>query len=219
MIGGFASGRQQRHNTVMDLSKLPKLSGNREADKPQDSIPQTSPAAAPLTNPASAPLEYEAKPVEPPAPGPDAFLSLAIGAVLMMVGRGFAEWLIAAVRGVTYDTGVIWQAGPKIGQAVKYWELEGFTALSESTVFIFGLALVADGIVLFIARALPRMWTKLLFAAFLLTVLAAASNAMAIVVLLAKDGPTPIWATLLAGLGAYTAWQQWRLLRYGASGM
>jgi hypothetical protein len=204
----------------MDLSKLPKLSGNREANKPQESIPQNATgetempaAAAPVSIP------YQARAIEPPAPGPDAFLSLAIGAVLMMVGRGFAEWLIATVRGVAYDTGVIWQAGPKIGQAVKYWELEGFTALSESTVFIFGLALVVDGIVLFIARAVPRMWTKLLFAAFLLTVLAAAANALAIVVLLVKDGPTPIWATLLAGLGAYTAWQQWRLLRYGASGM
>lgn len=204
----------------MDLSKLPKLSGNREADKPQESIPQN---AAPGTEkPAGAEpvsIPYQARAVEPPAPGPDAFLSLAIGAVLMMVGRGFAEWLIATARGVTYDTGVIWQAGPKVGQAVRYWELEGFTALSETTVFLFGLALVVDGIVLFAARAMPGMWRKMLFAAFLLTILAAAANALAIVVLLAKDGPTPIWSTLLAGLGAYTAWQQWRLLRDGATGM
>lgn len=202
----------------MDLSKLPKLSGNREADKPQESIPQNVASETPKSAGARPePIPYEAQAIEPPAPGPDAFLSLAIGAVLMMIGRGFAEWLIATLRGITYDTGVNWQVGPKAGQAVMYWDLEGFTALSETTVFLFGVALVIEGAVLITARAMPGMWRKMLFGSFLLTVLAAAANALAIVVMLVKDGPTPIWATLLAGLGAYSAWQQWRLLHYGAA--
>lgn len=207
----------------MDLSKLPKLSGNRDADKPQAGAPQDLPAdaappAAPPTSPSPAPIAYEPRMHEAPTVGPDAPLSLVIGAVLMMVGRGFAEWLFATLAGKVYDTGVVWQSGAKAGQTVAYWDLEGFTAISESTVFIFGLALVVDGIVLLTARLFPRTWTKLLFGSFLLTILATVCNGAAIVIFLTQNGPMPIWATLLTGLGAYTAWQQWRLLRYGMAG-
>lgn len=201
----------------MDLSKLPKLSGNREADKPQESIPQSPPAAAvPPADPAEVPLAYRARPLGPPAPGPDAFLSLAIGAVLMMVGRGFAEWLIATIGGRVYDTGYTWGGGPKDGQIIPYWELQHCTALSESTVFLFGLALVAGGLASIAARLLPRGWIVMLFVVWLLTLLATAYNALAIVILLRND-ITPIWATLLTGLGAYEAWIQWSVLRDGAA--
>lgn len=202
----------------MDLSKLPKLSGNKEAP----ATPAAGEPAPPGDSPApEAPVPYAGRttprPFAPPSPGPDAFLSLVIGAVLMMIGRGFAEWLMATLAGRAYDTGVGWETGPKAGQAVTYWELSGYTAVSESTVFIFGLALVVEAVVILTARMLPRAWGKLMFGSLLLTLLATAYNAVAIIILF-SDGRTPIMATLLTGLGAYAVWNQWRLLRYGAAG-
>jgi hypothetical protein len=203
----------------MDLSKLPKLSGNREADKPQESIPQN--AASGTEKPAGigpVPIPYQPRAIEPPAPGPDAFLSLAIGAVLMMVGRGFAEWVIATICGKAYDTGYTWGGGPKDGQIIPYWEVERCAALSESTVFLFGLILVIGGLATIAARMVPRGWRPLLFGVWLLTLLVTAYNAVAIAILLHND-IMPTMATLLTGLGTYEAWIQWRLLQYGARGM
>lgn len=204
----------------MDLSKLPKLSGNRDSEPQKDAapgtpVPESVPAPVPPAAPAHESVPYAGSDVRTPPAGPEGFLSLVIGVVLMMVGRGFAEWLLATIAGRAYDTGVIWQSGAKSGQPVTYWELEGFTAVSEATVFLFGFALLIDGIVLLTARWFPRAWPKLVFGAFLVTLLATMANGAAIVIFLTQNGPTPIWATLLTGLGVYTAWQQWSLLREG----
>src|SRR5262245_2700588 len=120
----------------MDLSKLPRLS---ETDK-QGPVPQPQTVESPA-------LRAYAEPINEGA-GPQVWLSAVLGVVFMLLGRNFARYAFAKLTGGEFHTGVIWQMGPKAGQEVSYFELSGYTGYTETGIFLFGLAMVMEALVL-----------------------------------------------------------------------
>ena len=139
------------------------------------------------------------------------WLSLIIGLVVMLMGWGFVKWATATLLGQPYDTGVTWQTGDRAGQSVAYWDLMGHQALSESALFLFGLACVLEAAAM-AAYTRPRLRTATVSVALLITLLATVYNVVACVVLF-KDGITPLLSLLAVGFGGYMAFAEWAMLR------
>ena len=139
------------------------------------------------------------------------WLSLIIGLVVMMMGWGSAKWATATLLGRTYDTGVTWQTGTRAGQSVAYWDLMGHQALSESALFLFGLACVLEAAAMAASYARPRLRTATVSVALLITLLATIYNMVACAVLF-KEGITPILSLLAVGFGGYMAFAEWAML-------
>jgi hypothetical protein len=144
--------------------------------------------------------------------GAEVWLSAVIGVVLMLLGRSFGGYLLAKATGQPYHTNVSWTAGPNEGQEVAYWELEGFTALSDSAIWLFGLAMVLEAAVLAVVNTRFRAKVGLLRVALLVTVLATAYNLFVSFKVLA-GGVLPIMSLLAVGFGGYIAVFEWRLLQ------
>lgn len=194
----------------MDLSKLPRLSQSKgqvpgEASPPAGKLPEAQPAA-------SQPAVYSTEPPVGLGEVGNIWLSLIIGMVVMLMGLDFAKWGVTTLLGRTYDTGVIWQTGDRAGQTVAYWDIVGHQAVSDSAIFLFGLACVLEAAAMAAAHARPRLRTATISAALLITLLATAYNGVACVVLF-KDNVTPLLSLLAVGFGGYMALAEWGMLR------
>ena len=139
-------------------------------------------------------------------------MSLIIGLVVMLMGWGFAKWATATLLGRHYDTGATWQTGTRAGQSVVYWDLIGHQALSESALFLFGLACVLEAAAMAAGYARPGLRTATVSVALLITLLATGYNMVTCVVLF-KDGITPMLSLLAVGFGGYMAFAEWAMLR------
>ena len=140
------------------------------------------------------------------------WLSLIIGLVVMMMGWGFAKWATATLLGHPYETGATWQTGDRAGQSVAYWDLMGHQALSESALFLFGLACVLEAAAMAAGYARPRLRTTTVSVALLFTLLATVYNLVTCVVLFKAD-ITPMLSLLAVGFGGYMAFAEWAMLR------
>lgn len=147
-----------------------------------------------------------------PGVGSEVWLSLVIGVVMMLLGHSFAGYALATLRGKPYDTGVSWVEGEKAGQLVGYWELSGFSGLTDCGIFLFGLSLVLEAAVLAVAFGTFRRKTPLVGVALLLTVVATAFN-LYVVAKLFSVGVMPIISLLAVGFGGYIAFYEWTVLR------
>ena len=143
--------------------------------------------------------------------GAEVWLSAAIGLFLMMIGRSFGAWLVAKMTGQPFNTGATWVAGEKEGQPVGYWELEGFAALNDSAIFLFGMAMVLEAAVLALVRTRFKHKAALVTFALLITVVATAFNLFVTVKMLANN-TLPLWSALAVAFGGYIAVFEWRLL-------
>lgn len=163
----------------MDLSKLPKLSDSQSQVPPPVAIP-----VEPENTPANARPDYRPGDRQPGpgiGVGVDIWISVIIGLLLLMMGARFGKWAVATLRHQPYHTEVNWTDGPKTGSEVSYFELEGFTALSEMGIFLFGAMLLAEAAAKFltvikpgnISRAFLMFATLLTLAAVLLNIYAA----------------------------------------------
>jgi hypothetical protein len=134
----------------------------------------------------------------------------------MLLGRSFARWAIAAMTGRPFDTGVTWaegnDAGHPAGQPVGYWDLEGFAALNDSALFLFGLAMVLEALVLALVFTKFRAKVPLILLAFGITVIATAYNLFVSFKLLTA-GLIPLMSMLAVAFGGYIAVYEWRLLQ------
>lgn len=126
----------------MDFSKLPRLSQSKgqEASAPTPAAPEL-PEAKRVP---SQPVPYNTERASAMSEVGSIWLSLIISMVVMMMGWGSAKWATATLLGQPYDTGVTWQTGTRAGQSVAYWDLMGHQALSESALFLFGLACLLE---------------------------------------------------------------------------
>ena len=199
----------------MDMSKLPRLS---KTDRPAAASEQPNPSSDPVpVQPDSKPsqMNYGDHPL-PPA-GAEVWLSLVIGVILMWVGRSFALYLSATIVGRTYDTGARWTTPDRAGQPVSYFQLQGYTAYSDSAIFLFGLAMVLEGLAL--AHVHSRMGGKLpvLMVALVLSVAATLYN-LVVAGILMSAGFTPLMSALAVAFGSYMAVYQWKLLRFLRTG-
>lgn len=171
------------------------------SDKPTPDIPYASPA----TPVASSSLQA----------GPDIWITIIIGVVLMMMAWDFAEWAIVTVQGKPYDTRLEWSQGERAGQTVPYWEIVGYKALSESAVFLFGAALVVEALSMLMANKRPGATEKLLGVSLVITAAATVYNAYVMVVLFSVR-QRPIISVLAVAFGGYMVLSLWKLIRSGA---
>lgn len=200
-----ACGVGRGHNSLMDLSKLPKLSGEKKPDEQH--------AAAGSTPEPTAQFEYRAAPPDRGLIGVgEVWLSIAVGTILMYVSWGFAQWLLATLTGQAHDSGFDWTTGEKAGQPVPYWEIRGHYALSEAAIFLFGLAMVAEAGALFAAGRWPRLAKPLIGASLLVCAAMTIYNAI-VMVLLMRDQSVPIVSMFAVAYGGYAVISQWGMLR------
>lgn len=222
----------------MDLSKLPRLSktedpppGASASDPPPVATAPPPAAAANYCLQCGAPLragarfcescgarlagryagapEYEASDGGVAA---EVWVSAIIGGVLMLIGRSFAGWLLATLAGHEYHTGVFWTDGALEGQEVKYWQLAGLTALSDSATFLFGLAMVLEAAALAAAATRFRHKVPLVAVALTITVLATAYN-LFVAGKMFTINVLPTVSLLAVAFGGYIAFYEWRLLQ------
>jgi hypothetical protein len=154
-------------------------------------------------------LDYSLTPSRSPATGAEIWISLAIGLILMLMGARFGTYLISLITHEAFHTGVNWVAGPKAGQEVGYWELEGFTAWTEASLWLFGFTMVFDAILLYFAGR-ERLW--LIAIAFALTAAVCAFNAF-VCAKCFSAGITPLTSLVALAFGIYMAIYQWGLLK------
>jgi hypothetical protein len=193
----------------MDISKLPRMSESGKHAPPPPDEADTRPGEA---SPQRTPSDYRSYDAARPGVGAEVWLSLIIGLILIMVGWRFARWALATMTGQPFHTNTTWTSGPKAGQEVSYFELEGFTAWTETALFLFGLALVLEAAML--AVVYSRMGGKVALTAVaqLVTVLATGLNLLVAIKLLGI-GIMPLMSALAVAFGGYMAVYEWKLLQ------
>ena len=144
--------------------------------------------------------------------GAEVWLSVIIGLVLMLLGRSFGLWLFATATGGAYHTNVNWTDGERAGQEVRYWELDGFTALNDSAIFLFGLAMVLEGAVLALVASRFQHKAPVVRVALAITIAATGYNLFVAAKLLTAN-TLPLLSLLAVGFGGYIAVFEWRLLQ------
>jgi len=202
----------------MDLSKLPKMSNTQAAraaadpQPPADAAPGAPPPLPPAA-PANAPLPvYGDAGVAFIGAGAQAWFSAIIGLVFILLGWQFAKFLFATLSGQAYVTNVTWTTPGREGQPVHYFDLQGFQALSDSAMFVFGVALLLEAALFTILNRRLAAKALLLKVALAFTVLATAYNLYAAARMIGV-GFTPVFSLVVVAVGGYMAMSQWRLLQ------
>ncbi len=173
----------------MDLSKLPKLS---QSPEPPPSSTDPAPPAAKRVVPRLSIADL----------GLDILVFVALGAIFMMLGPSFGGWLIAKIRGVPYETGVVWSPGtPKENQPVELFELSGGTGWLYMGLWTLGACLVVSALLMLLMLVLPRLTKSLLLFTILFCVGGAIANVVAIIMQVQAGYTQPILSVVgvLAG--------------------
>lgn len=195
----------------MDLSKLPRLS---ETDK---HAPPPAPAAELSTAPVSTAPPQAVQPVTYSASNFDisgqVWLSVVLGIVFMFMGGTFARFALAKITGQPFHTGVTWQVGPKAGQEVDYFDLEGYTAYTDTAIFLFGLAMVLEAGMLVVARKNTPATRAFVALAMAISALMTLLNII-LAGALFQIGITPFVSFLAAAFGAYMTATEWKMLQF-----
>ena len=126
----------------MDLSKLPHQSPDKNLED-----------AAPIKSrpPLIEPISYGVVPARSIPLAAEAWFSIIVGVICLLLGRTFLHCLATRIIGGPFHTGVDWTVGPLEGQEVSYGDLQGFTMLSDAALVAFGIALLIDGALLIFA--------------------------------------------------------------------
>ena len=201
----------------MDMSKLPRLSNTQ----------QHTPPPATADDPSQAPPPEQPIPARPEPPyseppmtqgmllGAEVWLAGILGIIFMLFGKNFGIWLAKTITGATYHTNVTWSQGhPLAGQEVPYTQLDasmGMPFWTDASVFLFGLAMVFEALVL-TASSSSRLRRPLITTALGITILAIGFNLFAIAKLM-SNGITPIISLLATAFGVYIAMYEWALLK------
>jgi hypothetical protein len=191
----------------MDLSKLPKLSQTAEAARKEGASPPAA-AAAPVPAVGATP-SYQGQ--AGPVLGGEVWISLVLGLVFVFLGWTFVKYVATVAQGHAFHTQVNWTEGPKAGQEVAYFELQGYTAWTDASMFLFGAALIADAALLLVAAGALRRWGWLVWVGFAVTLMAVAMNAVTALMLVGV-GITPLLSLVAIAIGGYMAAYQWRLV-------
>lgn len=186
----------------MDLSKLPKLSH--------------SPPPPPQQAPESATAGHGTVPYEPvdritPGRGAEIWISAIVGLVLILMGINFGKWAVTTLGGGEYHTGVQWMSGPLAGQEVGYWELVGMVAFTDAGLFVLGLALVFEALLLALLATNTRLRFPVTVFTFALTLIATLFNAY-VCIRLFGAGIMPLVSLLAVAFGGYMAMYLYRLM-------
>jgi len=197
----------------MDMSKLPRLSDTRRQEEEAAAAAAGTPNPAPLATPPPQHPYAEREPLDVGySVGAEVWISLILGVVFMFMGATFARFAAAKLTGKEFHTNVNWTAGEKQGQEVAYFDLQGGTAYTESGMFLFGLALVLEGISLLAAHMGAPGKRALVGFALFVTLSATVYNLFCMMKLFSA-GVTPLMTVLAIAIGGYMASYQWRLFK------
>ena len=194
----------------MDMSKLPRLSDTQREHKAHA-------AAVGAPEPAPAQPQY---PSQPPQQvvyldrgiGFEIWLSLIFGLIFLFMGWNFARYAIATLGGPPFHTNVTWSMGPKAGQEVEYFELQGGVAYTQAGMFLFGLALLLEAIAMLAAHSGVPFKRGLVAFALLVTVLATLFN-LFVAIKMFGMGIFPLMSAIAVAFGGYIAAYEWRMLQ------
>ena len=220
----------------MDLSKLPKLS--QTPAPPAQAPPGPAAGDEGVPPPAVATSAYTAWCRECHAPnlpgsrfcagcggklktesasplgvsmGAEVWISAALGVLFMILGGSFGGWLFARMTGRDHHTGVTWMEGhPLAGQEVGYWQVDGFPALTESAIFLFGLAMFLEAIALAVVYSRYRAKRAVLVLAMLIAAAATIYN-LVVAIKLLQVGQMPLLSLFAVAFGGYILACEWRL--------
>lgn len=144
--------------------------------------------------------------------GAEVWISAVLGLLFMLLGKSFGGWLLARATGATHHTGIDWQPGtPLAGQEVAYWDLMGYPALTDSAIFLFGLAMLLEAVALATVYSRFRAKRAVLVLAMLIA-LAATIHNLVVAVKLLEAGITPLLSLFAVAFGGYILMCEWRLL-------
>jgi hypothetical protein len=187
----------------MDMSKLPRMSQTPPPPEPSEPDGAVRAAHARPAAAAAPPLDYREAGAYEPAPSvAEAWISIAIGLILLFIYPYFWQWLISLVSNYKPPFLPITDSS---GAQVPYAQSIFF--FSNLCVFAFALVLVIDGLILFTRRP------ALLMFAFGFTVITAAMNFLCIVNETMHGRGFPIASALAFAFGVYIAIFQWKLLQ------
>jgi hypothetical protein len=189
----------------MDLSKLPRLS---ETDKHAPAPPEPVPPVAEQYKPA--PLDYGSADL---GVSGYVWLSIILGLIFMMMGGTFARFAFAKLTGQDFHTHAVWQTGPKAGQEVAYFELQGYSAYTDTAVFLFGLAMVLEAGMLVLARRNTPTTQAFVAAATGVTAVMTLFNLL-VCILLFQSGVMPFISVLAVGFGGFMTHSEWKILQH-----
>ncbi len=217
----------------MDISKLPRLSQTQDvAEKPATQAGESEakaatvvcphcrgvmPANSKFCNDCGARLgSAVADPGTMPdvGMGGEAWLSAIIGLVFIFLGRTFGAFLIAKLTGHAFHTEVLWPSGENAGSEVDYFSLQGFQAISDMGIFLFGVVLLLEALVLTVQSMSGRRRPILLMAAVGVTFFTTVFN-IYVVVKLMSVGVTPLVSLLAIAFGGYIGFIEWKMLQSG----
>jgi len=182
----------------MDLSKLPRLS---ETSKEQPTPPvSTDPAQ--LGQP-SIPIArvHEPRPSEPIGTAGDAWISIAVGVIILVISPRLFQYLISPS---TFSTK--WTFNDPNGNPLTYPQTVFFWG--DIVLYLFAATLIIEGLILVFARK-----TLTIGIGFGLTTLATAANAIYLVAMMSKGYGFQLYSAIAVAFGVYIAMYQWNLLK------
>ena len=198
----------------MDLSKLPRLSETAPtppdpAPAPQNAPPTPGQSAAPPRIPSEIHPDFN---IEYRSPiGAEIWISAVIGLIFIMMGWTFARYLVATVAGRPFPTGVIWTEGEKAGTEVSYFDLQGHVFWNDSAMFLFGLALLMEAVVLYAISTNSKHTNAFIRLGVAIAFLATVYNLIVAGIFL-NSGIPPIMSLLAVAFGGYITLYLWRML-------
>ena len=130
----------------MDVSKLPKLSDTQKEQQAQaaaarDDALSATPSDGPTTQHRAA---YEAD-ASPSSDGAEVWISIAVGAILLLMYPRFLKWVSSRLFGTHFDQFLL-----PDGTVVPYPQVPEFWGDLGPT--LFGVVLIVEGIALMLAR-------------------------------------------------------------------
>ena len=179
---------------MMDVSKLPRLSETKPVQGSPENAPVPAPAEAPPAGPRLSTLET-------PRAGAEAWISIAIGLILIFMCPRPLQYLFTRGHPETFT----WTFTDANGDPMDYTRTAFF--LPDVGVVAFGFILMLDGLLLVFARSRSFVWVTLG-----LTFIVTALNLLALVTSMNQIG-FQILPALAIAFGVYMMAFQWRLVQ------
>jgi hypothetical protein len=193
----------------MDMSKLPRLSqsaGAPGSPAQQPAAPENATLAPQPTAPApadAAPVAMAEYHAQPPLPVlAEAWISLAIGAILLLANPHLLQWLISLVS--SYHPSFLPITDLGTGNVVPYSSSVFF--FNDLCMFSFAIALLLDGVLL-----LSRV-RALVILGLIVMLIATAMNAIYLAQSSLNGAGLALMSAIAVAIGVYLAISQWRLL-------
>jgi uncharacterized protein YjeT (DUF2065 family) len=183
----------------MDVSKLPKLSDTQKEQRAETRAAAAD-AAPQAVKVLPHEMDYAGKTNAIPAVGgADAWLSIAIGVILLLMNSRFLQYVFAR-------SSFTWTFNDAAGNPLPYTKTVFFWG--DFALVAFAVVLIVEGLVLGLA---PRKW--LIVLALVLTVATTLLNFGYVAYMMGSYG-FQMMSALAVAFGVYIAMFEWRLLKF-----